>query len=107
MDNIHPGTVNELYKIASINLAPNGVGQVAMSCLVNGPKQGTKSYEQYQKVCRRGLEAAAGVCSTAWCALNVDTVACSCSNMHSVQYGRLQDEVGSMLWCGALPLAPS
>jgi hypothetical protein len=26
--NIHPKTVEELYKICSINLSPNGVGQV-------------------------------------------------------------------------------
>ena len=26
--NIHPGTIEEMYKIASINLSPNTMGQV-------------------------------------------------------------------------------
>jgi hypothetical protein len=30
MNNLHPKTVEELYKICSINLSPNGVGQVGM-----------------------------------------------------------------------------
>lgn len=47
--NIHPKTVEELYKICSINLSPNGVGQVAMSCLVNPPKPGEPSYEQHKQ----------------------------------------------------------
>ena len=44
MANIHPGTVEQMYKIASINLTPNNIGQVAMSCLVNPPKEGDASY---------------------------------------------------------------
>lgn len=28
--NIHPGTIEEMYKIASINLSPNTMGQVLM-----------------------------------------------------------------------------
>lgn len=47
--NLHPKTIEELYKIASINLAPNGVGQVAMSCLMNPPKPGSPSYEQWKQ----------------------------------------------------------
>eukprot|EP00775_Hariotina_reticulata_P006739 gene6739-6959_t len=46
--NLHPKTVEEMYKIASINLAPNGTGQVAMSCLVNPPKPGSPSHEQHE-----------------------------------------------------------
>ncbi|WIA19014.1 hypothetical protein OEZ85_003676 [Tetradesmus obliquus] len=49
MNNIHPKTVEELYKICSINLSPNGVGQVAMSCLVNPPKPGSPSFEQHKQ----------------------------------------------------------
>jgi hypothetical protein len=30
MNNLHPKTVEELYKICSINLSPNGVGQVSI-----------------------------------------------------------------------------
>jgi glutamate--glyoxylate aminotransferase len=48
MNNIHPKTVEELYKICSINLSPNGVGQVAMSCLVNPPKPGSPSYQLHK-----------------------------------------------------------
>lgn len=49
MTNIHPGAIAEIYKCASINLCPNTVGQVAVSCLVNPPKPGDESYEQYNK----------------------------------------------------------
>lgn len=47
MANIHPGTVDELYKMVSINLSPNVVGQVALACMVTPPKPGDESYEQY------------------------------------------------------------
>jgi len=49
MTNIHPGAVEEMYKIASINLSPNTVGQVALSVLVNPPKPGDASYESHKK----------------------------------------------------------
>jgi len=49
MTNIHPGTVEEMYKIASINLSPNTVGQVAMSVLVNPPKPGDASHESHKR----------------------------------------------------------
>jgi len=47
MVNIHQGTVDEVYKIASINLSPNVPGQVAMSLMVNPPKPGQQSYESH------------------------------------------------------------
>lgn len=49
MHNLHPGAVEELYKVCSINLSPNSVGQIAMSCLVNPPKPGSPSYELWKK----------------------------------------------------------
>lgn len=36
MCNIHPKTVEELYKICSINLSPNGVGQVRRAVWASG-----------------------------------------------------------------------
>jgi len=54
--NIHPGTVDEIYKIASINLSPNILGQVMMSLMVNPPKDGDLSYPDYIKE-RRGTIA--------------------------------------------------
>ncbi|GAB4818926.1 hypothetical protein N2152v2_005972 [Parachlorella kessleri] len=47
--NFHPGTVEELYKIASVNLSPNTVGQATMALMVNPPKPGDESYEQYAR----------------------------------------------------------
>lgn len=47
MTNIHPGTVDQMYKCTSINLCPNTMGQIALSVLVNPPKPGDESYEQY------------------------------------------------------------
>jgi aspartate/methionine/tyrosine aminotransferase len=49
LTNIHPGSMEEMYKIASINLSPNTIGQVAMSCLVNPPKPGDESYALWDK----------------------------------------------------------
>ncbi|MEW5315685.1 MAG: hypothetical protein WDW38_007095 [Sanguina aurantia] len=47
MTNIHPGTIEEVYKCASINLSPNTMGQIAMSILMNPPKPGDESYETW------------------------------------------------------------
>lgn len=47
--NIHPDTIAELYKIVSINLSPNTVGQIRMSLMVNPPKPGDKSYDLFMK----------------------------------------------------------
>ena len=41
MKNIHQAAVDEIYKVASINLSPNVVGQVAMSLMVAPPAAGT------------------------------------------------------------------
>jgi glutamate--glyoxylate aminotransferase len=41
MKNIAQEAVDEIYKVASINLSPNVVGQVAMSLMVNPPAAGT------------------------------------------------------------------
>lgn len=52
--NIHPKTVEELYKICSINLSPNGVGQV------RGRNWGAVSGSSREK------EAFAGVGRVCW-----------------------------------------
>lgn len=49
MKNIHPDTVGELYKIVSVNLCPNTIGQVAVSLLVNQPKAGEASHKSHTK----------------------------------------------------------
>lgn len=46
MHNIDQGTVDEIYKVASINLSPNTVGQAAMSLMVNPPAPGTEARKQ-------------------------------------------------------------
>ena len=43
MHNIHKGAMEELYKMASINLSPNTIGQVVMSIQMNPPKKGDVS----------------------------------------------------------------
>ncbi|KAK9868168.1 hypothetical protein WJX84_007601 [Apatococcus fuscideae] len=45
--NIHPEVIGEMYKIASINLSPNTMGQVSISLMVNEPKPGDTSYEKH------------------------------------------------------------
>eukprot|EP01023_Acetabularia_acetabulum_P014025 TRINITY_DN16860_c0_g1_i1.p1 TRINITY_DN16860_c0_g1~~TRINITY_DN16860_c0_g1_i1.p1 ORF type:complete len:525 (+),score=117.07 TRINITY_DN16860_c0_g1_i1:159-1733(+) len=47
MTNIHPKSVEEIYKIASVNLSPNIIGQVMMALMVNPPKPGDISHNQY------------------------------------------------------------
>jgi glutamate--glyoxylate aminotransferase len=47
MTNIHPKTVDELYKISSISLSPNVTGQIMMGLMVNPPRPGDFSYPQY------------------------------------------------------------
>lgn len=53
--NFHPGTIDEMYKIASVNLSPNTVGQVMMALMCNPPKPGDESYESYTKEMENGL----------------------------------------------------
>eukprot|EP01027_Heterolobosea_sp_BB2_P022498 GEZU01033141.1.p1 GENE.GEZU01033141.1~~GEZU01033141.1.p1 ORF type:complete len:499 (-),score=198.56 GEZU01033141.1:69-1565(-) len=45
--NIDQQVVDELYKLASINLCPNVDGQLMVDLMVNPPKPGDASYEQY------------------------------------------------------------
>lgn len=45
--NIDEKVLGELYKLSSINLAPNTVGQVAMSLMMNGPRESDPSYGRY------------------------------------------------------------
>ncbi|CAL0311879.1 unnamed protein product [Lupinus luteus] len=47
MTNIPPETVDEIYKIASIALSPNVSAQIFMGLMVNPPKPGDISYDQY------------------------------------------------------------
>jgi glutamate--glyoxylate aminotransferase len=53
--NFHPETIAEMYKVASVNLSPNTMGQVAMSLMVNPPKPGDESYDTYNKEMTEGL----------------------------------------------------
>lgn len=47
MKNISQGAVDQIYKVASVNLSPNVVGQVSMSLMMNPPQPGEESYEQF------------------------------------------------------------
>ncbi|KAF2301665.1 hypothetical protein GH714_028556 [Hevea brasiliensis] len=49
MTNIPPQTVDEIYKVASISLSPNVPAQIFMALMVNPPKPGDISYEQYMR----------------------------------------------------------
>lgn len=48
LTNFHPDTVAELYKLVSVQLCPNSVGQLAVALMVNPPKEGDESYESYK-----------------------------------------------------------
>jgi glutamate--glyoxylate aminotransferase len=47
--NFDPAVVDELYKVASINLCPNVPGQVAVGLMLNPPQPGQPSYPLYRK----------------------------------------------------------
>jgi glutamate--glyoxylate aminotransferase len=49
LHNFDAALVDEVYKIASINLCPNVPGQVALGLMVNPPKPGDHSYAQFAK----------------------------------------------------------
>ena len=45
MVNFQEGVKEQVYKLASIGLCPNLVGQIVVDVMVNPPKQGEESYE--------------------------------------------------------------
>lgn len=53
--NFHPGAIDEMYKLVSVNLSPNTVGQAMMSLMVKPPKEGDESYPQYKTEMDEGL----------------------------------------------------
>ena len=48
LHNMDPEVVDEIYKVASINLCPNVPGQVAVGLMVNPPQPGDYSYNQFR-----------------------------------------------------------
>ena len=46
--NIHPETVAELYKMASINLCPNTIGQIMIGLMTKEPKAGAESFASHE-----------------------------------------------------------
>lgn len=49
LHNMDSAVVDEIYKIASINLCPNVPGQVALGLMVNPPKPGDFSYDRFMR----------------------------------------------------------
>lgn len=49
LTNIHEGAFQELYKLASVNLCPNTMGQVAVSCMCDPPRPGDPSWPLWEK----------------------------------------------------------
>lgn len=47
LHNFDAGAVEQIYKLASINLSPNVPGQVALGLMVNPPRRGDVSYAQH------------------------------------------------------------
>jgi glutamate--glyoxylate aminotransferase len=55
--NIDESFIDEMYKIASINLSPNVTGQVAVGLMVNPPCPGHPSYSQYTSEMTRTIDS--------------------------------------------------
>lgn len=47
VDGVEKAVLDEFYKICSVRLCPNILGQVMLSCVVNPPVKGDESYELY------------------------------------------------------------
>ncbi|MED6217660.1 Glutamate--glyoxylate aminotransferase 2 [Stylosanthes scabra] len=57
MTNISPETVDQIYKVASISLSPNVPAQIFMGLMVNPPKPGDISYDQFVRESKGILES--------------------------------------------------
>lgn len=57
MTNISPKAVEEIYKVASISLSPNVPGQIFMGLMMNPPKPGDISYDQFLRESKGILES--------------------------------------------------
>ncbi|XP_047318808.1 glutamate--glyoxylate aminotransferase 2 [Impatiens glandulifera] len=57
MTNIPPQSVDEIYKVASISLSPNVPGQIFMGLMMNPPKPGDISYDQFIRESKGILES--------------------------------------------------
>ncbi|XP_061986021.1 glutamate--glyoxylate aminotransferase 2-like [Populus nigra] len=57
MTNIPLKTVDEIYKVASVSLSPNVPAQIFMGLMVNPPKPGDISYEQFIRESKGILES--------------------------------------------------
>ncbi|GAU48094.1 hypothetical protein TSUD_238330 [Trifolium subterraneum] len=57
MTNIPPETVDEIYKVASISLSPNVPAQIFMGLMVNPPKPGDISFDQFARESKGILES--------------------------------------------------
>ncbi|CAI8587550.1 unnamed protein product [Vicia faba] len=57
MTNIPPETVDEIYKVASISLSPNVPAQIFMGLMINPPKPGDISYDQFARESKGILES--------------------------------------------------
>lgn len=47
LENILPDVVSVIYKLASVSLCANTIGQAVMTSILNAPQPGQESYEQY------------------------------------------------------------
>ncbi|KAH7298615.1 hypothetical protein KP509_25G051100 [Ceratopteris richardii] len=57
LTNMHPKTVDELYKVASIALSPNVPGQIFVGLMVNPPKPGDISYPKFAEESKAILDS--------------------------------------------------
>lgn len=57
MTNIPPKSVEEIYKVASIALSPNVPGQIFLGLMVNPPKPGDISYDNFVRESKGILES--------------------------------------------------
>ncbi|AAF87015.1 putative transferase [Arabidopsis thaliana] len=57
MTNLPPRVVEEIYKVASIALSPNVSAQIFMGLMVNPPKPGDISYDQFARESKGILES--------------------------------------------------
>ncbi|KAK2942167.1 alanine transaminase [Blattamonas nauphoetae] len=85
MENIDPFAWQEIYKLASLNLCPNVLGQCVVDFMVNPPKPGDASYPKYLEESQGILKSLQHRARKLSAALN-DIDGCTCQPVESAMY---------------------
>jgi hypothetical protein len=80
------GTVAELYKLASINLCPNTIGQIAVGLMCKEPEGGSESSKSHQgeKVRHFATSTSWSNCAVDWCVVSKSACGANASRLGGI-----------------------